>query len=335
MSRAAPDVSVVIVSFNGREWLKRCLLSLASVHCSTEIIVVDNGSTDGSRELVTSEFPRVKLLANGNNRGFAAACNQGMRVATGRYHLLLNPDVEVPAGSVEALVEFLDSVPSAGAAACRLEYPGGAVWTSARSWPSVWVVLLESLFVASLWPANPISRRYYLSDWDHLDRRPVDWVAGACMLVRREVVREVGLLDEGFFLYCEDVDWCRRMHERGWMVWYLGDVRMVHLGGHSTKGAGANSEAVLRANVEASRSVMRYFEKHGSRTEALVVRAALVVHFAIRSLKWGLLGQLGVVASAEARFRLRWYRAVMRSALGSGALMLCHVKRTDAKQGRS
>jgi GT2 family glycosyltransferase len=229
-SGASPDVSIIIVSYNTCEFLRRCLTSLREdpSRLVGEIIVVDNASTDGSREMIGNGFPEVTLVSNPSNVGYARAVNQGIRAAAGRYFLILNPDIETGASAIESLREFMEKTPDSGIVACRLLNPDGTLQMSCRTFYTLPVVLLRRTFLGRLFPNSALIRRHLMSDWDHLSDREVDWVTGACMMVRREAYESVGGMDERFFLYFEDVDWCYRMKKHGWKVYYVHSGEMIH-----------------------------------------------------------------------------------------------------------
>ena len=223
-------LSVIYVSYNsGREILASVasLRAAASRH-ELEIIVVDNGSPDGSAALL-AEQSGLTLIANTLNLGYGRAVNLGIEAAGGDYYLVLNPDVTVEPGSVDGLVEFMAAHPRAGIAGARLRNEDGSLQHSCRSFYTVWTILLRRTPLGRLFPKSRALRHHLMLDFDHASDRRVDWVLGACMLVRREAVAEVGAMDPRFFLYFEDVDWCYRMQMRGWEVWYVPGAEMTHV----------------------------------------------------------------------------------------------------------
>jgi len=193
-----------------------------------EVILVDNASTDDTCRVVPEEFPWVRLIGNGVNRGFAAAVNQGLRASAGELVLILNPDVSVRRGTVAVLADFLRAHPHVGIAAPRLLNPDGTPQPSCRCFHTLSAILsrrgpLRPLLANTRWAA-----RHLMLEWDHGAPREVDWVLGACMLVRRRAIQDVGPMDEGFFLYFEDEDWCYRMWARGWAVSYVPFAEATH-----------------------------------------------------------------------------------------------------------
>ncbi|MBI3922422.1 MAG: glycosyltransferase family 2 protein, partial [Armatimonadetes bacterium] len=247
------------------EHLRRCLRSLEeekahladhSFGAALEVFVVDNASADDSVSVVTSEFPWVNLIRSDVNLGFARANNQGMRRCGGRYVMLLNPDTVVKPGSLRALIDFMDGCSEAGAVGPRLLNPDGSIQFSCRSYPGIGAGLFRNTPLGRLFPNNRFLRHYLMTDFGHEETRPVDWLSGACLMVRREVLDQVGLLDEDFFMYCEDTDWCYRMERRGWKKYYLPAAEVIHV-------IGGSSDLRVPAMVVAHhRSMCRFYFKH-------------------------------------------------------------------------
>jgi N-acetylglucosaminyl-diphospho-decaprenol L-rhamnosyltransferase len=294
----SPDLSIVIVNWNVHDLLRRCLGSVVSGQWSvvSEIIVVDNASTDGSVEMLRNEFPQVTLIVNASNRGFAAANNQGIAAAQGRYVLLLNPDTEVLGSALITLIRYLEAHPSVGLIGPQLLYPDGRVQSSRRRFPTLATLFLESTWLASLAPRS-LLRRYYFLDQPDDATLDVDWIMGAAMLIRREVIEQAGGMDAGFFMYSEELDWCRRIKAAGWRVVYCPAARVIHHEGKSSE------QAVPDRHVNFQRSKIRYALKyHGSRV-ATALRCYLLGLYAWQlglELIKGLLGH---------KWALRWQRA--------------------------
>ncbi|MEB3197574.1 MAG: glycosyltransferase family 2 protein [Candidatus Sericytochromatia bacterium] len=233
---ATPVLSIVVVNWNTQDLLRRCLQTvIEQTRVSHEVWVVDNGSSDGSPEMLRREFPQVHLIANPDNRGFAAANNQALRLASGEYLLLLNSDTEVLDGALDAMVAFMHSHPAVGALGPRLLNADGSLQPSAHGFYGTARSLLENRLVASLWPWRS-GRARLLTFFDHSVARPVDWVCGAALMIRRSTLQRVGLLDEAFFMYGEEVDWQWRMRAAGLSVWFSPIARILHLGGGSSRG---------------------------------------------------------------------------------------------------
>lgn len=227
------DLSIVIVSWNVRQALHGCLDSVLGqeTKLALQVFVVDNASSDGSAEMVRRDFPAVQLIRNGENSGFAKASNQGIREARGRYILILNPDTIVRRCALELMVSYADSHPDVGALGPMLLTENGQIdYRGARRFPTLRSELLRRLRLV-----HPVFGDNAMMDWDHRTSREVEALSGACMLVRREVIANAGMLDEGFFLFGEDVDWCFRIRRAGWRVFYLAAAEVVHLGGRSSE----------------------------------------------------------------------------------------------------
>jgi len=305
-----PDLSVIIVNWNVRDLLRRCLHSILAnlPACQLEIIVVDNGSTDGSPEMVRTEFPQVHLMANPDNRGFTAANNQGLAVARGRYVLLLNPDTEVVGDALETLVAFADAHPDVGVVGPQLLNPDGTVQSSRRRFPTLATALLESTWLQPYAPRRLLAR-YYVLDRPDDEVQDVDWVTGAALMARREAVEQVGPLDEGFFMYSEELDWCRRFRAAGWRVIYLPTARIIHHEGKS-------SEQVLPArHIHFQTSKIRYFRKYHGPAAAEALRWFLLGNYlwqiGVEGAKW-LLGHKRPLRAE----RIAAYRQVVQALVG-------------------
>lgn len=272
-----PDVSVVIVSWNTRALTTACLASLAAGagRATWDAVVVDNASSDDSVAAIRADFPAVHLIANPTNLGFAAANNQGIRACTGRYVLLLNSDTLAAPGSLQALVAFADAHPRAGVIGPRLENPDGSFQTGPTPFPSLWT---EFLSVTGI--GRRLTYRGYPSRRERrsLTPQPTDYVVGACMLARRDAIDQVGVLDEGYFMYSEEPDWCWRMRRAGWETWFTPSAVITHLGGQSTHQV---REAML---VALYRSKVRFFRRHRGTASAAALTGIFVGVSRIRRL---------------------------------------------------
>jgi len=256
------DLAIVIVNYNSRSFLEGCLRSLQGENAGLdiEVWVVDNASQDDSMDMAREKFPHVRLIENEENVGFAAANNRVLRQTEARYALLLNNDVVIRAGALKAMVTFLEENPRVGIVGCRVLNPDGTIQGSARRFPDLTTAFFgRTSLLTKLFPDNPITRRNILSLVAQDKPMEVDWVSGACLMIRQEVYREIDLLDEGFFMFWEDADWCYRAKEAGWQVYYLPSVEVVH---HAGIGGGRKSK---KAIIEFHRSVYRYYRKHISR----------------------------------------------------------------------
>jgi GT2 family glycosyltransferase len=253
------DISIVIVSYNGREHLRRCLASLLAhpPAAEREVIVVDNDSADGSADMVASDFPGVRLLRMRRNLGFAAGANRGIKEATGEAIVLLNPDSEIKTDPFAPLLAYLREHDDVGIVAPRLLNPDGSLQLSCRRFPTFSVALFNRYsLLTRLFPRNRYSRQYLLSDWQHDSISKVDWVSGACLMVRRSLLERIGLLDEGYFMYIEDVDLCQRLHRAGAKVAYYPAVSVIHHIGQSSR------TLPSRSIMARHRSMWHYYKKY-------------------------------------------------------------------------
>jgi GT2 family glycosyltransferase len=254
-------VSVVIVSWNAREYLKQCLASLNSDVCSypMEVIVVDNASSDGSADMVAREFPQVRLLRAAGNLGFAKGNNVGIAASRGRYLCLVNSDVKVLPNCITRLVDYCEAHPETGMAGPHILGGDGKLQRSCRGFPSLWNMFCRALALDNIFSGSKLFTGFSLASWAHDSQRPVDILSGCFWIVRREALHKVRLLDESFFMYGEDLDWCRRFWKGGWKVMYLPSAEAIHYGGASS------SNAPLRFFIERQRADLQYWRKHHSR----------------------------------------------------------------------
>jgi N-acetylglucosaminyl-diphospho-decaprenol L-rhamnosyltransferase len=298
MSTALSDVSVILVSWNTRELLLQCLDSLAAA-CEGiryDTWVVDNGSTDGSIEAVRGTYPAAHLIVNEQNVGFAGANNQAMELSEGRYALLLNSDTIAPPGSITTMVRFADTKPRAGVVGAMLLNPDQSFQASYSDFPSL---LSEFLSVSGI--GSRILFRNYPSYSLEKSRatRKVGYVPGACMLARRSAIAEVGVMDDQYFMYSEENDWCLRMKRAGWETWYHPEATIIHYGGQSTK---QRRHAML---VALYRSKVRFFKKHYGPLQAAILHG---IFFSILRIKWLLTSlRLGRQRAADRGSAIRWH----------------------------
>jgi len=270
------DLSIIIVSFNVRDLLDACLKSVhetARGALRQEVIVVDNASTDGSARMVRQHYPNVRLIVNRENRGFAAANNQGIGESRGRYVLLLNPDTQVLDDALAVMVDFLDTHPTFGAAGACLLYPDGSFQHSAFRFPGPMQCFFDFFPIHHRLLNSRLNGRYPRAWYERGEPFTIDHPLGACLMVRRETIEQVGLLDEGFFMYCEEIDWCWRMRKAGWQIACVPRARVIHHAGAST---GQFRDTMF---VALWRSRFRLFEKHldpwRQRLISWIVRAGL------------------------------------------------------------
>jgi len=286
-----PDVSVVVVNWNTRELLADCLRTAQKMagDVSIEFVVVDNASTDGSQDMVRQQFPEARLIANTQNVGFARANNQGVAAAQGRYALLLNSDAFLLPGALPAMVALADSNPYIGLVGAHLLNADGTFQASHTAFPNLWQ---EFLILSGL--GRLLFGRYYPSGGPQAARgsQAVDYVEGACLLARREAYQAVNGMDEGFFMYAEEVDLCYALIRAGWQVWYHPAARVTHLGGASSRNRKPQREGDLY------RSRVRFFRKHYGNAQADLLKAMIFAFTAVKvaihsTLRWISGGRLG------------------------------------------
>ena len=305
---AAPavDVSVVIVTYNVREFLEQALRSVerASTGLAVETWVVDNDSADGSAEMIRERFPDIRLIANEENVGFATANNQAIREAAGRYVLVLNPDTILQEDTLRRLVAFMDAHPDAGAAGCRILNPDGTFAPeSRRAFPTPAVAFYRIAGLSKLFPQSPTFGRYNLTYLPVDEVCEVDALSGSCMMVRKDAVlpkadgarapeepRAAGLFDEDFFMYGEDLDWCYRIQQAGWRIYYTPDTQIVHYKGESTK------KGDLRYVLLFYGAMLRFVEKHVTHREGAGVLDRLASGLLAVGLRLGIVARAAIAA---------------------------------------
>jgi len=270
------DVSVIVVSYNARDHLERCLETVAGR--AHEVIVVDSGSTDGSRELVRERFPGVRLVELAENRGYGAGANEGIRIASGRWFLLLNSDAWPVGSAIEELAAFGDRHPEIGVAGPKLLNPDGSLQRSVRGFPTVWRLATEYFFLRKLAPGTRALNAFYAANFDHETVRRAEFLMGAALLLRREAIAQVGGFDERFFMFSEETDLCYRMHKAGWTVEFFPEAEFVHVGGASTRSEWG------RMYREQLRGHLLFLAKHQSLYRAEQARKMLVWALRLRAL---------------------------------------------------
>lgn len=258
------DLSIIVVSYNTKDMTRRCLerVNEHTAGMSCEIIVVDNASSDASADMVEREFPGVMLLRLEKNLGFAAGNNHGIARASGRYILLLNSDAFLCEGVLESTIGYMENNPQVGILGCMLTDPDGTPQPSARMQPSALNKFLVITGLSSRFPGSRIFGRADFSWWDHSRPRRVGWVVGAYFLIRSETITAIGMLDERYFLYFEEIDYCRAAQKSGWDVVFYPYARVVHIGGQSAQNIHAEMSSKGRQLLEYRiQSEFRYYRK--------------------------------------------------------------------------
>lgn len=276
------DLSIVIVNWNTKKILYDCLNSVysATKEIKFEIIVIDNASNDGSVEMVKSEFPDVRLITNFENRGFAAANNQGMSIAKGRYILLLNSDTIVSDQAINKVMAFADSHKDVGIAGCRVLNPDKSLQLTCFKFPSVLNMLLSCSYLYKIFPHNKFFGRERMTWWLRDDIRQVDVVTGCFMLARHKAIDEIGLMDEKYFMYGEETDWCYRFKKAGWKVMFTPDAQIIHLGGQSS------SKVQIEMIIQLRLSILHFMRMHYSWLQHKIACILVILFFMVRLPFW-------------------------------------------------
>jgi len=271
------DLVISIVSYNSLNFLKECLNSIIvnPPGVSYEIIVVDNGSTDGSSEFVKNNFPQVRLLTNSRNVGFAVANNKAIKSSNSRFVLLINSDCLVYKNSLDKLLDFMKENVEVGIVGPKIINADGSIQLSCRKFPSILDATFHTI-LADIFPDNPFSRRYKLVEIGRDRPFEVDWVSGSCMMIRRKALEDTGLLDERYFMYVEDVDLCYRMWQKGWKVFYFPYAKVLHHIG------GSSSSKELVPCFRMQKSVFYFFWKNYKRNWKIVLIPLLILVLGFR-----------------------------------------------------
>jgi GT2 family glycosyltransferase len=271
------DLSIIIVNWNTRDLLKQCLTSVFEhTHQLTyEIFVVDNASSDGSAEMVEQEFPAVRLIKNTENHGFSKANNQALAKASGRYLLLLNSDTKITDNAFLQMTQFMEMHPSVGMAGPQLLNPDESRQYSCDYFPRRPLMLLRDKILDCCWPQNRFSRQGKMREWDYATSFQVDYLIGAVLLIRRETFERIGPLDEQFFMYAEDIDWCYRSVRAGWENYYLGETHVVHYNRGSSEKTAAQAQRLIHLRTS---SLLRFYKKHYGTLSAYLLKIITVFH---------------------------------------------------------
>ncbi len=301
------ELSIIIVNWNVRDLLDKCLASLQRADVAADVILVDSASSDGSVALVREKYPTVRLLPQTENIGFTRGNNLGLAQARGDYILLLNPDTEVSPAALSQLLAFMRARPAVGIVGPHTLNSDGSHQSTRRRFPNLLTGIFESTWLAA-WAPPAIERHYRMLDTADAAIMEADWVQGSALLLRRAVYADIGGLDEGFVMYSEELDFCRRAKSAGWQVWYHGGAFITHHGGKSSE------QAATAKQIHFHSSKLRYFRKHHGYGPYLILRVVLLLQFlwqlALESVK----GALGHKRALRAQ-RARLYWQVLRSGL--------------------
>lgn len=300
----APECSVIIVNYNTCGLLRACLASVAADTDapSSEVLVVDNGSTDGSVLMVETEFPHVRLLRNRENEGFARPNNAAMKAARGAWFFLLNSDAEVRPGALRALLDALRLDPGAAAAGPRLEYPDGRHQPSAKGFPSLWTHVCDMLLLDRLAPRSRLFAAGEAGGFDYDRPGTADHLMAAAFLIRRDAAERIGLLDERFRIYYNDMDWCYRAVRAGWRILYVPRAVVAHHLGQTVNAMNRD----FAWFEELHNNTLLFYRKHYGAWTVPVYKLLLALGFVPRAAVWGLLRAL----RGTDRSRLMWRYSV-------------------------
>jgi GT2 family glycosyltransferase len=299
-------LSIVVICWNDWKVIENCLRSIfdCTHRIEYEVIVSDNGSTDGSVEKIRQQFPAVKLVENLANLGFARGNNSGIREARGEYVLILNPDTIMHEGSLDRWIEFADNHPEAGAFGCKVHNPDGTYQESARRFQTPARLLVAALYLRPLeYLAPEVFADQYLR-WEGDTEREIDWQSGCCVMFRANVLKQLNGFDEQFFYQYEEVDLCRRVWDAGYPIRFTPTASITHLGGQSV------GRFPIRFVIEVSRNRYRYYYKHFGKQGARRCRLIMLMHFRVRLLGYGLLNLFR--PSETLKNRLAMYRAAIK-----------------------
>ena len=296
--RYVSEVSIVVVNYRTEAYLPACLESLKKCDASTQIdlVLVDNSKGRGAAEILKQHFPNGKLIENDRNLGYAKAVNQGIGASHSEFIFIVNPDTVAKEGALDGLVEFMQTRPDAGVVGPKLINSDGTIQLSCRRFYTLKTVLLRRTFLGKMFRNSPSVKRHLMLDWDHNSAREVDWILGAAMMVRKAAISEVGPMDERFFLYFEDVDWCYRMRTFGWKVYYYPFSELVHH--YRRQSAEARFGKAKRAHLE---SWLRFFEKW-----------SLLLYLVKRN--WELVSRIVLLAADVAAVSLAFYLSYLARA---------------------
>lgn len=276
------EVSVIIINYNTCDLLRECLRSVVSDSTPKEIIVIDNASTDGSVQMVKTEFPDVLLRINDKNERFAKPNNMAMKIAKGRYYFLLNSDATISPDTLEVLLNYLETHSDVGVCAPQLVYPDGSIQPSCRGFINLWTHFCDMLVLDRIFPNSKIFAQSEMTFFDHSSDKEVDHVMAAAILVRREAVRDAGSLDENLSIIYNDLDWSLRIKKAGWKTVYYPRTQVIHHHSKTTKMMNQQFELFF----ELYSNVFYYFKKNYGTLSVVFYKVLMLVGFLPRTLYW-------------------------------------------------
>jgi len=276
------DVSIIVVAWNVRKLLYDCLKSVydQTEGVDFEVIYVDNASEDGSVDMVKSEFPQVKIIENSQNEGFIKANNQAIQIAQGRYVLLLNSDTIVLDNAIEKIVKFADAHPEAGVVGCKVLNPDKTLQRNCFMYPSVLNMFLSATYLYKIFPKSRFFGRERMTWWDFDYASEVETICGSCSLVQKKAIEQVGLMDEAYFVYGDDPDWCYRFKKNGWKIMFTPGAQIIHYGGQTTR------QMAKEFRLQLSGSQLIFMKLHRNKLAFPFARSLIALFFLLRVPYW-------------------------------------------------
>ena len=311
-SQPSPDISISIVSYNTRELLSACISSLLKRQdegeAILEIIVADNGSTDGTLDELRELFPMVKLVETGGNVGYGRGNNAALAEAHGRYYFVLNSDTEVEPGALNGMLEYMDENPEVGMVGAQLILPDGSIQASCARDPTLAAVFWEQTYLDKLFPKNKVTGNYLMTDWDYSTKREVEQVCGACFFVRAEAFKQISGFDPAYFMYFEDTDFCVRLRKSGRPIVFYPEARILHHLGASS-GKSRRVRALMIASYNQSRYY--YYRRNYGPFQAAILKSIVLLGAGLRLAAWSALA----LVKPSAREQTRLFVDVFRRTL--------------------
>lgn len=302
------DVSIVIVNWNTKNITDDCLKSVyeQTSGIDFETIVIDNASEDGSAAMIKEKYPQAILIENTENAGFAPANNQGIEIAKGRYVLLLNSDTIVLDGAIQKTVDFADQIPNAAVVGCKVLNKDMTLQPSCFMFPSILNMLLSTSYLYKIFPHSKLFGREQMTWWDRNDVREVDVVTGCYMLVRKDAIDQIGVMDDDYFMYGEETDWCWRFKKAGWKNIFTPDAKIIHLGGQSSKNV--KSKSLIRIKL----GILQFIYKNKNRFVFLISCLLTLFFYLARIPYWSLRYLLSTRNENSKTYLLTYTKALVK-----------------------
>jgi GT2 family glycosyltransferase len=306
------DLGILIITYNSEKDILHCLQSIdmQPPKCSYGIVIVDNGSQDQTVKIVSQNFPNVKIMSNGANIGFAAANNVGLRSIEARTYLLLNPDTIILPGALQALIDFTEKTVNCWAVGPAILNADKTPQRTGVKFPNLWNLLVETFFLDKLFSQSKVLGRHRELYADYSCPRTVDYVQGSCFLIKNDAIKKVGLIDEQYFMFFEETDWCRRVWSAGGEVWFYPGASIIHLGGGEF---GHYQETTIQYY---HRSLLLFYEKYHSLLSGIAMRMIMIIRACIRLGIWIIGGMILRRKSVKAFSAARGYSAVLKMMIG-------------------